>query len=504
MAQSVPCDPSPPLCDEASVDAERATLLHRWAAAKVITPEPGRIGDSLQLRVDGTLALHMVARRHFSVDEVVLKERPLINLPDPSPTVLRRVEQRYGGRSVFMNPALGVDWPNVSEEVRQACLRLFWAHPLMTSESDALLRESAPACEDLLQWFEPMRGRFKDGEELMRFLHIIDLNIHKDEESSGNSGFAGLFVLGSKFSHSCAPNSGWGFSPDGCLEYRAIRAIAPGDLLTFSYVGNGMNLLSSTIQRRLRLASLWFVCSCARCLAPDLARRLPCPRCGAPACLPQEAEDKAVPDWGGDRPLRDLVPDASAWRCTSCGEISPAAQLPLREEEELTRLVPQAMQRGPSNPGGAMVAGAKLRERASQEVGTQHWTYSLITFAWLQRCFDVLREEPLIVGMPEAALRSASIELARWLEVAAPQNVEQRLAALFLALRLESNLGGGLDEWGYDPVDPLGDGGTALKRLVEHGWTGGGHSTAATEPASKRVMVEYSTPPAPRWCGEWR
>ena len=54
-----------------------------------------------------------------------------------------------------------------------------------------------------------------------------------------NAEFTGIFLLGSKFSHSCAPNASWTFDAAGHLQYRAIRPIAPQEVLTFSYVGNG-------------------------------------------------------------------------------------------------------------------------------------------------------------------------------------------------------------------------------------------------------------------------
>lgn len=54
-----------------------------------------------------------------------------------------------------------------------------------------------------------------------------------------NAEFTGIFLLGSKFSHSCAPNASWAFDAAGHLQYRAIRPIAPLEVLTFSYVGNG-------------------------------------------------------------------------------------------------------------------------------------------------------------------------------------------------------------------------------------------------------------------------
>ena len=64
-------------------------------------------------------------------------------------------------------------------------------------------------------------------------------DLHEDEERCENLVHTAIFVFGSKFSHSCAPNCTWSFDPQGNLLYRAIREIQKGELLSFSYVGNG-------------------------------------------------------------------------------------------------------------------------------------------------------------------------------------------------------------------------------------------------------------------------
>ena len=46
-----------------------------------------------------------------------------------------------------------------------------------------------------------------------------------------------------------------------------------------------------------------------------------------------------------------------------------------------------------------------------------------------------------VIPFSERDLSSACVEVAEWLEVAAFENVEQRLCALFLAVRLAQHLG---------------------------------------------------------------
>lgn len=56
------------------------------------------------------------------------------------------------------------------------------------------------------------------------------------------------------------------------------------------------------------------------------------------------------------------------------------------------------------------------------------------------RCLACLRNEAIIT-FSESDLSFACAEMAEWLEVAAPENMEQRLCALFLAVRLAQHVG---------------------------------------------------------------
>merc|ERR1712176_914332 len=143
--------------------------------------------------------------------------------------------------------------------------------------------------------------------------------------------------------------------------------------------------------------------------------------------------------------------------------------MPLRDEEELSRQIPDAMQGSPETAVEDVHKLSKLREQAARTVGTMHWTWILTTFAWLQKCLIQLRSEPIIY-FSETSLQHADIAVAEWPKACCFENVEQRLSALFIAVRLANNLGGNLKIWGYDPADPLGGSFRAAKRLAEHGW----------------------------------
>lgn len=458
-----------------SVPGEKVEPLTRWAHTHVVSPAPSELHEGLSLRVTEDLGMHAVARKRFSAGDLVLREQALLRIPDLSAKLRRSLEQRYGSRAAFFFPALAIDWGSVPQDVRRALAMLFWAGPVEAAKGSPMARANMDTCADLLHCHPHVADYWSSPHELMRLLHAVDLNIHRDDEVRDNAGYAGLFVLGSKFTHSCVPNCCWSFGQNGCLQYRAIRTIEPGENFTFSYVGNGMNLIVSTIERRRRLASLWFYCACDRCSGWDMSRQMRCPMCAEPRCRPAYlAPGSSRGGWDGSMHLNDLVPEASTWECSACGATPSAKQLPLEVEEELACKVPEVMQRDVSDVVKDAMAVAQLRAQASRVLGEGHWTWMLATFAWLQKCFHIVCRSP-IVPFQEDALKEASTAVARWFEESAPDNIEQRLSAMFLATRLAHNLGGSLTAWGYDPEDTLGNTGRSIaSRLNEHGWGLGG------------------------------
>lgn len=137
-----------------------------------------------------------------------------------------------------------------------------------------------------------------------------------DEESDGDGSdgsdgvaFAALFADASKVSHSCFPNMLFtSKTTDGRMEYRAIRPVAAGDYLTFSYV---QDLFSATAEERRAtlLREKDFLCGCDRCCLPDPTRALVCSPCGGTAMLAPGAPGSPAPP---------------RWVCSSCGEVAMA------------------------------------------------------------------------------------------------------------------------------------------------------------------------------------
>eukprot|EP00933_Yihiella_yeosuensis_P036620 TRINITY_DN3038_c3_g5_i1.p1 TRINITY_DN3038_c3_g5~~TRINITY_DN3038_c3_g5_i1.p1 ORF type:complete len:494 (-),score=70.31 TRINITY_DN3038_c3_g5_i1:109-1590(-) len=486
-------------CD-ASVAPKTAAGLHHWATERVRYPSIDQLNQSFEIRYSEELGVHAAARRSFDAGEVIISEDPLLRLLDVSPQTRRTLQDRYPHQWAFIAPAFGVKWSEVSKEARKASLDLFYSHPYLVKRSQEVASETNRAAKDLLNEHKVLQNSDWKVDDLVRFMHVVDLNIHKDDERPQSADFTGIFVLGSKFSHSCAPNSAWAFNERGELRYQAIRPIKPGELFTFSYVGNGMNLVVSTIERRKRLSQLWFLCQCSRCSSPDFARQLRCPRCTESRCMPSYGKQDVDPSCPSTE-----VSDAPTWRCAACDATFSKADMPLEEEMKIAKLVPQTMQGPPERANSDAITLGRIRLRIGRLLGNNHWTWFLATFAWLQKCLVRLREDP-VIGFNEAEMRTASTAVARWLEEFAPDNVEQRLSAFFIAARLARQLGEGVRAWGYDPAKPLGEL-EGLARIEKLGW----RLTEDAVHGPSEYSSQDSAPPSmsaggsePRFMASWR
>ena len=77
------------------------------------------------------------------------------------------------------------------------------------------------------------------------------------------NGFGHVFLLGSRFNHSCIPNIHFAYNPTLDKEtFHAVRNIAAGEELTITYI-DGMNRTRG--QRKVELDERGFVCDCPAC-----------------------------------------------------------------------------------------------------------------------------------------------------------------------------------------------------------------------------------------------
>jgi len=114
--------------------------------------------------------------------------------------------------------------------------------------------------------------------------------------TDGDEDAAGVFVLGSRFNHSCSPNvqHTWWETPGEDVRF-ALREIPQGQELCISYLGIS-DLLSPRSERRAKLQQRFgFSCTCEACSL--------------------EGEDLALSDGRRSR-LRDLDSELSECTCT--------------------------------------------------------------------------------------------------------------------------------------------------------------------------------------------
>jgi hypothetical protein len=200
-----------------------------------------------------------------------------------------------------------------------------------------------------------------------------------------------------------------------------------------------------------------------------------------------------------EKPVNMMVPEVRIWRCGACGAKSNTSQMPLAAEEKLARWVPEVMQGSPQQAQDDIEKALELRQRAASEVGKGNWTWMLASFAWLQKCLIILNTNT-IIKFSERDVRQASVGIARWFEEFAPALFEQRMSALSLTLKLMQNLGGPLQDWGYNPEDPLGDG-CPISPLAERlGLSQALEESASMDAEETANVVKGTTRP---YCAKW-
>jgi len=305
-----------------------------------------------------------------------------------------------GTKLIREKPAVvwtGTDWPeflrkfqSCSKRLQRAILDMF--HPPLTSKD--MLPFRLPA-EQLARYHI-----LDDADLIHKLIAIIQTNGHQyyGRPSVAYSEYFGLpgtevtkldalFVYGSKVAHSCAPSTAYtSKTQDGCLEYKLIRPIAEGDLVTFSYLDK-LFVTPTHLRREKLLLSKSFICKCQRCVGPDFCRLLHCPTTGC-------EEFMACTNLG----------DASSnttWTCPSCGDIdeeSVSGQTAKEDtiERELKSLKMQAMfglSRGSISTVKALVA------KASGQLSPVHYLTLMATEHWCTVCASLAAQSEQIAMM---------------------------------------------------------------------------------------------------------
>jgi hypothetical protein len=190
---------------------------------------------SVEIQSSGSIGRILVATRDFAEGDVVLEEAPLLVSKDTS-------------SRASLAAYLAAD-----EDTKADVMDMF--HTAAPGSSVSTVLEDIFA-KNALSYF----GKVIAGEA------------HGAVAKS-----SALFLVGSKVEHSCSPNLAYN-SLSGNLVYKAVTAIPSGTRLTFSYIDSSPEVC--TIKRRRDLfETKKFICECARCVGPDLARELKCDKC---------------------------------------------------------------------------------------------------------------------------------------------------------------------------------------------------------------------------------
>lgn len=125
-----------------------------------------------------------------------------------------------------------------------------------------------------------------------------------------STGKRALFLYASKVSHSCHPNTTYtSKTDDGKMEYKSVREIKEGDMISFPYIGDLWET-PTNLRRKALQESRSFFCKCKRCLRPDLLRFIKCKSCTG--------------DCGVATCTYDSLGTPS-WTCENCNTVLPSS-----------------------------------------------------------------------------------------------------------------------------------------------------------------------------------
>ncbi|CAK9002625.1 unnamed protein product [Durusdinium trenchii] len=181
---------------------------------------------SIEVEHLGDKGFGMVAARPIRRGELVLREAPLLGLPESFDGDLEELMNQTSLRQ------LDADLRQALEDLSEEQQRRFWS--LADSHSPGQKTAAGVALTNALQL--------------------------------GTGG--GLLCRSARFNHSCLPNV-QGTWADGCAEWRALRDVSAGEELCFSYV----DPYQTDVQRQETLELLFkFKCQCPVCSLEREAR----------------------------------------------------------------------------------------------------------------------------------------------------------------------------------------------------------------------------------------
>eukprot|EP00756_Hemistasia_phaeocysticola_P012482 Hpha_TRINITY_DN15203_c0_g2::TRINITY_DN15203_c0_g2_i2::g.65310::m.65310 len=407
-----------------AVDAYWGAMSLEGADVKVLqekVDEESALAWPVRVREFPKLGRAAVAAADIAAGTDALDETPAISWPDQAPD--ERIAKIFTAHG--LNPS-------------SSAAMVFAAVPTLKQQAFDVLKDlSAPEVDvgggagDLLPYLNAARDIAKQAPELFsndpyyvaRLMLATKTNTHHvvAMDADGKTR-GGLFRLGSKLSHSCAPSAVY-VHKAGKVRFTAGRDISAGELVSFSYRGEleFLELPAHKRQEELR-KYFFFTCMCDRCLRSDPLRSIACDCKPGAFITPEGTSD--------------------AWECAECCRRFTPEQMSTKLEEEarLEKAVEEATGASVKEDGMLQRLGQVL-ETVRSTLGERHWLCGRL----LRRASAVLAAAVKAGGGVEMGQRMLGVGAhhLRWLGDTGLAREAPCLAAhtaAILAVRLESLL----------------------------------------------------------------
>ena len=228
--------------------------------------------EAIEVRIDpsGLKGFCCYSLRPIAKGEVFFREEPLLTWQPSAASPMEALAAALGtgalgsaGLALKKKQAVTA-WQRSSMDVQRQCLSLQTA-PCPTSGA-ALATQIKAASDPLLAGF----GAVPKASEVEAVVGACVVNCYHFEPGETEA----LFLKGSRFEHSCAPNAS--FLPQQIEEsllvgsWRALRLIEEGEAVAVSYLLPEELRWSCSARRDALRQRFGFHCACARCCTEDI------------------------------------------------------------------------------------------------------------------------------------------------------------------------------------------------------------------------------------------
>ena len=227
--------------------------------------------EAIEVRIDpsGLKGFCCYSVRPIARGEVFFREMPLLSWQPSAASPMEALAAALGtgalhsaGLALKKKQAVTA-WQRSSREVQRQCLSLQTAP--CPSSGAALATQIKAASDHLLAGFGDV-----EASEVEAVVGACVVNCYHFEPGETEA----LFLKGSRFEHSCAPNAS--FLPQQAEEsvllgsWRALRTIEEGEAVAVSYLLPEELRWSCSARREALRQRFGFHCACARCCTEDI------------------------------------------------------------------------------------------------------------------------------------------------------------------------------------------------------------------------------------------